>query len=157
MALDDCGSYLITGSKDCTSILWSIKHSNISTLTTSATAKNPKNYTLNVSLEPKPVQTLYGHDKPISCVAIMTELDLAVSGSLDGTVNVYTIEEGQYVRTLYPLGCTGLKIEISFITISYQGNFFCIFQFFFIANILYQDKLRSLLRMISLIRFTSSV
>lgn len=122
LALDNCGSYLITGSKDCTSIIWSINHSNLGTNVATITANNSKNYTLNPSLEPKPVHSLYGHDKPISCVAIMTELDLAVSGSLDGTVNVYTIEEGQYVRTLTPLGCTGLRIEISFITISYQGE-----------------------------------
>jgi WD40 repeat protein len=82
---------------------------------------NVKSFTINPTLVPKVVHQLFGHEMPISCVAIMTELDLAVSGSLDGTVNVYTIEEGQYVRTLKPLGCSGMKIEISYITISYQG------------------------------------
>lgn len=30
---------------------------------------------------PKPYQLLHGHDKSITCVAIATELDMAVSGS----------------------------------------------------------------------------
>ena len=40
----------------------------------------------------------------------------------DGTVNVHTIKNGQFIRTINPIGCTGCKIEVSFITISYQGG-----------------------------------
>uniref|UniRef100_A0A182W0M5 Uncharacterized protein n=1 Tax=Anopheles minimus TaxID=112268 RepID=A0A182W0M5_9DIPT len=40
----------------------------------------------------------------------------------DGTVNVHTIKHGQFIRTINPIGCTGSKIEISFITLSYQGH-----------------------------------
>lgn len=36
---------------------------------------------LSVGLAPKPVQVLYGHEAAVSCVAISTELDMAVSGS----------------------------------------------------------------------------
>lgn len=34
-----------------------------------------------MGLAPKPVQVLYGHEAAVSCVAISTELDMAVSGS----------------------------------------------------------------------------
>lgn len=40
----------------------------------------------------------------------------------DGTVNVHTIKDGQFVRTLMPIDCTGPSINITFITLSYQGN-----------------------------------
>jgi hypothetical protein len=40
----------------------------------------------------------------------------------DGTVNVHTIQEGQYVRTLEPVGCERLKTEITFLTLSSQGH-----------------------------------
>lgn len=36
---------------------------------------------LSVGLAPKPEQVLYGHEAAVSCVALSTELDLAVSGS----------------------------------------------------------------------------
>lgn len=36
---------------------------------------------VSAGLAPKPVQVLYGHEAAVSCVAISTELDMAVSGS----------------------------------------------------------------------------
>ncbi|XP_058062662.1 neurobeachin-like protein 1 isoform X2 [Anopheles bellator] len=138
VAMDNCGSYLVTGSRDCTCVIWSL--SNTSTVGAASgsnlqpnTAALNQNLAGNVvgsanvvhltnNLTPKPVHTLYGHEEAVSCVAIMTELDMVVSGSMDGTVNVHTIKNGQFVRTITPLGCTGLKIEISFIALSYQGH-----------------------------------
>lgn len=135
VAIDECGSYLVTGSKDCTCIVWSIN--SISPANTQNTGLNsgasgisnlPKN-----NLTPNPISTLYGHDNTVSCVAIMTELDLVVSGSLDGTVNVHTIQDGQFIRTLEPIGCTGMCIEISYVTISYQGKLLLVYFKFFLV------------------------
>merc|ERR1711997_1322640 len=50
----------------------------------------------------KPVQVLAGHDKSVKCVALSAELDMAVSGSEDGTVNIYSIKEGHFMRFLKP-------------------------------------------------------
>ncbi|XP_069696255.1 neurobeachin-like protein 1 isoform X1 [Periplaneta americana] len=109
VALDQCGSYLITGSRDTTCIVWDV--SQLGTGSSSA-----------VHMTPRPVQTLYGHDRAVTCVGIMTELDMAVSGSQDGTVNVHTIQDGQYVHTLEPMGCVGLHVEITFLALSSQGH-----------------------------------
>jgi len=40
----------------------------------------------------------------------------------DGTVNVHTIQEGHYVRTLEPVGCDGLRTQITFLALSSQGH-----------------------------------
>lgn len=40
----------------------------------------------------------------------------------DGTVNVHTIHEGQFVRTLLPVGCSPVSTEITFLAISAQGQ-----------------------------------
>lgn len=87
VALDNCGSYVVTGSKDCTCIVWSISNSTIASPNPPTTPThvshaigNSHTNTQN-SLTPRPVNTLYGHDKPVSCVAIFTELDMVVSGS----------------------------------------------------------------------------
>ncbi|XP_075228167.1 neurobeachin-like protein 1 [Lycorma delicatula] len=102
LALDQCGWYLASGSLDCTCVVWDISQLG--------------------SAPPRPIQTFYGHDKPVTCVAIATELDTVVSGSSDGTVNMYTIHEGNYLRTLYPIGCDNINTDITFITISSQGH-----------------------------------
>jgi WD40 repeat protein len=46
------------------------------------------------------LHVLYGHTAGITCVDISIELDLAVCGSLDGTVNMYNVRNGQYIKTL---------------------------------------------------------
>lgn len=94
IALDNCGSYIVTGSKDCTCIIWSISNCTVNTTSTFAnpTPTTPTHHmdhhaighsqiNTNNNLTPRPVNTLYGHDKSISCVAIFTELDMVVSGS----------------------------------------------------------------------------
>ncbi|XP_054270115.1 neurobeachin-like protein 1 [Macrosteles quadrilineatus] len=103
VALDQCSWYLASGSQDCTVVVWDISHLSSAPL--------------------RPVQTLYGHDQPVTTVAIATELDLVASGSKDGTVNIHSIHEGQYLRTLYPAGCDlGVSTEITYLAISAQGH-----------------------------------
>ncbi|XP_007499793.2 neurobeachin-like protein 2 isoform X6 [Monodelphis domestica] len=88
LALDLCGLYLISGSRDTTCMVWQVLQQG----------------GLSAGLAPKPVQVLYGHEAEVTCVAISTELDMAVSGSKDGTVIIHTIRRGQFVASLQPLG-----------------------------------------------------
>lgn len=91
IALDNCGSYVVTGSKDCTCIVWSLTNDgsqNTSATSSQPTTPNHMNPAISNSqtnthnnLTPRPLNTLYGHDKAVSCVAIFTELDMVVSGS----------------------------------------------------------------------------
>ena len=133
LALDEAGSQLITGSRDTTCIVW-----EVSTGASGAIAL-------------KALQVLYGHDQSLTCVGLLTALDLgnaantmivlkdfvsplanhsffpifvlAVSGSLDGTVNVHTIKEGNYIRTLQAAGQPGIdRIIITQLWISERGD-----------------------------------
>jgi WD40 repeat protein len=94
------GHYIMSGSKDTTSIVWDVAAS----MTT-----------------PKPVQILAGHDLAVQCVALAAELDMAVSGSEDGTVNVYTIKEGQFMRSLRP-PMTEPDFVVAKLALSFQGH-----------------------------------
>lgn len=40
----------------------------------------------------------------------------------DGTVNVHTIREGQYLRTLHPIGCVDPQAEVAYLTLSHLGH-----------------------------------
>lgn len=127
LATDLCGLYLVTGSQDCTSVLWSISNTNLTQnslgiITQSPDGPNVLPLSANNVYAPQPLRTLYGHDQPVTGVALKTDLDLVVSGSEDGCVNMYCIESGHLVRRLRPVGCTGINIEISFVTINYQGH-----------------------------------
>ncbi|KAK7867079.1 hypothetical protein R5R35_004016 [Gryllus longicercus] len=118
VALDAVGQYLVTGSRDCTAVVWELVPSGGGAGTAGSTAGAGS----ATAPLPRPHCTLYGHDRPVSCVCIATELDLVVTGSLDGTVNVHTIEEGQYLRTLEPQSVNGLDLEVSLLALSAQGD-----------------------------------
>lgn len=113
MALDNCGSYLVTGSRDCTCIIWSIQNSHSSSgpatsnipvhaLTSQTNLQSIIQLNTQNSFSPKPLTTLYGHDDSISSVAIYTELDMVVSGSLVRG-NIYKNMSIFFVRYCYGL------------------------------------------------------
>nr|XP_031542527.1 neurobeachin-like protein 2 isoform X6 [Vicugna pacos] len=105
LALDSCGIYLISGSRDTTCMVWRLLQQG----------------GLSVGLASKPVQILYGHEAAVSCVAISTELDMAVSGSEDGTVIIHTVRRGQFVAALRPPGAT-LPGPVSYLALGSEGQ-----------------------------------
>ncbi|XP_057608689.1 neurobeachin-like protein 1 isoform X3 [Chionomys nivalis] len=106
LATDYCGIHLISGSKDTTCMIWQITQQG-------GTA---------VGLASKPFQILYGHTDEILSVGISTELDMAVSGSRDGTVIIHTIQKGQYMRTLRPPCESSLFLTIPSLALSWEGH-----------------------------------
>ncbi|XP_006862088.1 PREDICTED: neurobeachin-like protein 1 [Chrysochloris asiatica] len=106
LGTDYCGIHLISGSRDTTCMIWQITQQG----------GTP------VGLASKPFQILYGHTNEVLSVAISTELDMAVSGSRDGTVIIHTIQKGQYMRTLRPPCESSLLLTIPNLAISWEGH-----------------------------------
>uniref|UniRef100_A0A8C9XVM0 Neurobeachin-like protein 2 n=1 Tax=Sander lucioperca TaxID=283035 RepID=A0A8C9XVM0_SANLU len=106
LALDLCGIYLISGSRDTSCIVWQVLQQG----------------GFSSGLSPRPVQILVGHDQEVTCVAISTELDMAVSGSKDGTVIVHTVRRGQFLRTLRPPGDSCVPAQISGLQVGLEGH-----------------------------------
>uniref|UniRef100_A0A452RXT2 Neurobeachin like 1 n=1 Tax=Ursus americanus TaxID=9643 RepID=A0A452RXT2_URSAM len=106
LATDYCGIYLISGSRDTTCMIWQITQQG----------------GVPVGLASKPFQILYGHTDEVLSVGISTELDMAVSGSRDGTVIIHTIQKGQYMRTLRPPCESSLLLTVPNLAISWEGH-----------------------------------
>lgn len=84
----DC--YIITGSKDCTVLVWMF------------TSRNQAIIGDNGSIEhPTPKLTLTGHNTEVTCVSVLAELGMVVSGSKDGPCLVHTLN-GDLLRSLDP-------------------------------------------------------
>merc|ERR1711871_922439 len=73
--------WLVSGSKDCTVVIWTINPDDKETI-----------------LSPRCV--LYGHDGAVCSVSINTELDTIVSGSEDGIILVHGLRSENYIRCL---------------------------------------------------------
>uniref|UniRef100_A0A3B4ADB3 Neurobeachin-like protein 2 n=1 Tax=Periophthalmus magnuspinnatus TaxID=409849 RepID=A0A3B4ADB3_9GOBI len=106
LALDLCGIYLISGSRDTSCIVWQVQQQG----------------GFSSGLSPRPVQVLCGHDQEVTCVAISTELDMAVSGSKDGTVIVHSVRRGQFLRTLQPPSDSHVPTHISELQVGMEGH-----------------------------------
>ncbi|XP_056618979.1 LOW QUALITY PROTEIN: neurobeachin-like protein 2 [Triplophysa dalaica] len=106
LALDLCGIHLISGSRDTTCMIWQVLQQG----------------GFSSGLSPRPVQVLCGHDQEVTCVAISTELDMAISGSKDGTVIMHSVRRGQYLRTLR-LPCEGcISAPVARLEVGMEGH-----------------------------------
>uniref|UniRef100_A0A8C2YYB5 Neurobeachin like 1 n=1 Tax=Cyclopterus lumpus TaxID=8103 RepID=A0A8C2YYB5_CYCLU len=106
LSTDHCSIHLISGSRDTTCMVWQVLQQGGAP----------------VGLHPKPVQVLYGHTDEVVSVSISTELDMAVSGSRDGTVIIHTVRRGQYMRCLRPPCDSSLPLSILHLAVSWEGH-----------------------------------
>ncbi len=84
MAIDFTGTFVVSGSMDTTCMVWQVV----------------QEYGVSINLDPTPVHILYGHTERVTSVDISNELDMVVSGSTDGTVNIHTLRAGCFVRSI---------------------------------------------------------
>eukprot|EP01059_Diplonema_ambulator_P001968 TRINITY_DN11622_c0_g1_i6.p1 TRINITY_DN11622_c0_g1~~TRINITY_DN11622_c0_g1_i6.p1 ORF type:complete len:3514 (+),score=1103.06 TRINITY_DN11622_c0_g1_i6:89-10630(+) len=99
LAVDNANTHLVTGSKDTTLLLWTLRLRNSFPL---AVLK----------------ATLIGHADEVLCVDINTELDIIASGGADGVAILYDVCQGKYERTLkHPRGG-----KVNLIKITSQGT-----------------------------------
>ncbi|XP_028319544.1 neurobeachin-like protein 1 isoform X2 [Gouania willdenowi] len=106
LSTDHCGIHLMSGSRDTTCMVWQVQQQGGAP----------------VGLCPKPVQVLYGHTDEVVSVCISTELDMAVSGSRDGTVIIHTVRRGQYMRCLRPPCESSLPLTVLHLCVSWEGH-----------------------------------
>ncbi|CAF1147923.1 unnamed protein product [Rotaria sordida] len=105
LTLDSTGCILVTGSRDTTCVIWNISlHDN-------RHLNNLSDQEYNSLISPN--ITLYGHPTEVTCICVSTELDLVISGSLDGSCNIHTVEHGIYLRTLRPIGDPIMNLQLS--------------------------------------------
>ena len=81
VATDGNQHWLATCSRDCTVKIWIIMTDKDSPLG-------------------RPTHILYGHDDIVTCVDICPQLDIVVTGSLDGTIIIHELRKGLYLRSI---------------------------------------------------------
>ncbi|XP_033742933.1 neurobeachin-like isoform X3 [Pecten maximus] len=134
----DC--YIITGSKDCTVMVWMF------------TARNMAIIGDNGSLEhPTPKATLTGHESEVTCVAVLAELGLVMSGSQSGPCLVHTLS-GDLLRSLEaPEGCRTPQLitmsRESFVLVKFDEGHICNFSINgrLLLNVRHKDNIQSMI------------
>merc|ERR1712232_1260812 len=105
---------LVSGSKDCTVVVWQINTSTSPTSSISSfwSSKNSKNAQVF-----KVKQILYGHTDAVTCVDVSFELDTVISGSKDKTIILYNLNSGKYLRSI------AIGSRVSQVYLSAEGHF----------------------------------
>ena len=105
MAIDTKEQVLITGSKSGDVIIWknsdfecSVDTQNSASTTLENTSKDGSG---NASITAKwfIFRQVYDHDRQVSSIFINNEMCLFVTGSFDGTVNLYNLHSAKLIRT----------------------------------------------------------
>ncbi|KAK2185649.1 hypothetical protein NP493_229g03011 [Ridgeia piscesae] len=114
----DC--YIVTGSKDCTVMVWHWQAKQQSILGDN-----------NSTEDPTPKATLTGHQSTVTCVLVSAELGIVVSGSLDGAVLIHT-NAGDLLHSLEPpKECRYPKLitmsREGYIIVHYDQGILCLF------------------------------
>jgi len=123
LSLDHDGNYIMSGSRDTTSIIWDVYPAAAGAWAESGSGGGSGSAGASGETpNPRPIQVLSGHDRAVSCVAISTELDMAASGSEDGSINIYTVRDGMYVLSIFPATFGSAVYKLDHIELSYQGH-----------------------------------
>jgi len=99
VALARAGHLLVSGSQDCTVVVWHIEaaaaHASSSLgsfWNLGKSAKNAQLFTVK--------HILYGHTGPVTCVDVSPDFDVVVSGGEDHTVLLFHLTSGKFLRAL---------------------------------------------------------
>jgi len=106
------GALMVTGGQDATCRVWAVDHHDMAlavsdgyvqtAMGSSVTAKDRTLICCHV---------LWGHEGPITCVDLSSDLDVAISGSTTGMICVHSIRQGKFIRTISAMDEEELEFE----------------------------------------------
>lgn len=102
LALGQDGALMVTGCQDCTARVWVVDHPDMSIALSDAYVQTALGETNDGDHLLSCCHVLWGHDSPVVCVDVDSNMDAVVSGSQAGLVCVHTLRRGEFVRSFRP-------------------------------------------------------
>ena len=94
--------FLVTGGIDSTCRVWAVAHPDVAAVLSDGYTQTAIDQKNNESQILSCLHVLFGHESPVCCVDLSTELDVVASGSVDGTVCIHKLRTGRFVRSFRP-------------------------------------------------------
>lgn len=102
LALGQDGALMVTGGQDGTARVWVVDHPDMSAALSDAYVQTALGSAKVGEQLLSCCHVLWGHDSPICCVDLDSNIDAVVSGSKSGLVCVHTLRRGEFIRSFRP-------------------------------------------------------
>jgi len=100
LALGDDGALMVTGGQDTTCRVWVVDHPDMAVALSGGYVKTALGKNTDGERILACCHVLWGHVAPVTCIAISSDLDVVVSGSLEGNLCVHRVRRGKFVRSI---------------------------------------------------------
>jgi WD40 repeat protein len=102
LSLGQDGALMVTGGQDGTVRVWVVDHCDMSVALSDTYMQTALGGTNDGEQLLSCCHVLWGHDSPVVCVDLDSNMDVVVSGSQEGLVCVHTLRRGEFVRSFRP-------------------------------------------------------
>ena len=102
IAIGQDGGLMVSGGEDCTCRVWVVDHPDLAIALSGGYVQTALGQSTDGDQILSCCHVLWGHDTPITCVDLSSDLDIVVSGSVDGKICVHSLRTGSYVRSIFP-------------------------------------------------------
>ena len=102
LAIGDDGGFMVSGGEDATCRVWVVDHADMAVALSDGYVQTALGGSHDRDQLLSCCHVLWGHDTAISCVAVSSDLDVTVSGSLGGLICVHTVRRGKFIRSFQP-------------------------------------------------------
>mmetsp|Transcript_26406 Transcript_26406/g.39141 ORF Transcript_26406/g.39141 Transcript_26406/m.39141 type:complete len:734 (+) Transcript_26406:2-2203(+) len=102
LSVGDHSGLMVTGGHDATCRIWVVDNPDMAAALTDAYVQTSLGNFGEREQERllSCCHVLWGHISSISCIALSTDLDVVVSGSVDGLICIHSVRKGKFVRSL---------------------------------------------------------
>lgn len=122
VAIGEDGGLLLSGGQDGTCRVWIMDHPDLAVALSDGYVQTALGSTTDSDQLLSCCRVLWGHETPISCVDLSSDLDLAISGSLGGLICVHTLRLGEYIRSFRPPGFLDRATGVSKLALHKYGK-----------------------------------
>lgn len=98
MAISQDGCLMATGGIDCTCRVWVVDHHDMVVALSDGYTQTAYGVPNDGDRILRCCHVLWGHDSPITSIAVDSELDVVVSGCAAGVICVHTLRRGEFIR-----------------------------------------------------------
>jgi WD40 repeat protein len=102
LAVGQDGGLLVTGGEDCTCRVWVVDHPDMAIALSDGYVQTALGQSTDGDQVISCCHVLWGHDTPVTCLDLSSDLDIVVSGSFGGAICVHTLRRGEFIRSVIP-------------------------------------------------------